>query len=117
MNDPSQKLKTPMAGQPITASMLRQISEKIRNSIKPGKGIFIRRAADELIIEATAKGKGGGSGGGGVIWYTAETKAGLPDASTVAETALGRVTAGDNAGMVCVVNPLKNGWDAINFCE
>jgi len=58
-----------------------------------------------------------GSGEFPTIWYTATSKAGLPDASTVEETALGRVTAGDQAGMVCVVNPDKDGWDAINFFE
>jgi hypothetical protein len=56
-------------------------------------------------------------GGGDRIWYTATSKAGLPDASTVAETALGRVTSGAQQGMICVVNPAKNGWDAINFFE
>lgn len=59
----------------------------------------------------------GEGSGGGVVWYTATTKAGLPAASSVAETSLGRVTAGAQAGMVCVVNPAKNGWDAINFME
>jgi len=116
-NDPTQKLTTPNAGQPITAAMLRQLAEKIVNSIKPGKGIVIRRAADQITIEAKAKGTAGSGGSGATIWYTAETKAGLTDASTVAETALGRVTAGANQGMVCVVNPDKDGWDAINFCE
>jgi hypothetical protein len=56
-------------------------------------------------------------GGGDVIWYTATTKAGLPDATTVAITALGRVTGGADNGMICVVNEDGDGWDALNFCE
>jgi len=56
-----------------------------------------------------------GGGGGDVIWYTATSKAGLP--SGVAETSLGRVTAGSQKGMVCVRNPDNDGWDAINFME
>jgi len=117
MNDPTQKLTTPGKGQAITAGMLRQVSEKIVGSIKAGKGIFIRRAADQITIELIDRGAKGGGSGGGLGWVTATTKAGLTDASTVAETMLGRVTAGANAGMVCVVNPDKDGWDAINFCE
>lgn len=53
---------------------------------------------------------------GAIYWYTATTKAGLPN-TDIPETALGRVTAGDDKGMVCVRNPDNNGWDAINFME
>lgn len=53
---------------------------------------------------------------GAISWYTATTKAGLPN-TDIPETALGRVTAGAQKGMVCVRNTDNNGWDAINFME
>lgn len=59
----------------------------------------------------------GGGEGGDPIWYEAATKAELPDPATVAATALGRVTSGALAGMVCVVSPDGESWDAINFLE
>lgn len=58
----------------------------------------------------------GGDGDAAAIWYLATTKAGLPN-TDIAETALGRVTAGAQKGMVCVRNPDNDGWDAINFFE
>lgn len=60
---------------------------------------------------------GGGGGTGQTIWYEAESKGELPAASTVPRTALGRVTSGYQEGMVCVINPDGDGWDAINFFE
>lgn len=59
-------------------------------------------------------------GGGSVaeaekIWYEEPTKAELPD--DVAETALGRVTDGDDKGMCCVRNPDNDGWDAFTHFE
>lgn len=58
-------------------------------------------------------------GGGGTSMLERETKADLPDAVLVAETTMGRITTDNNGelGMVCVVNPTKDGWDAINFFE
>lgn len=59
----------------------------------------------------------GGSGSGGTTeWMkTAEAKEDLEE--PVAEVYFGRVTDGDQKGMVCVRNPENDGWDAINFFE
>ena len=54
---------------------------------------------------------------GATGWVKAATKAELPDPSTLDETTLGRVTGGDDQGMVCIINPAKDGWDAWNFFE
>jgi len=114
-NDPKQQLGTPRRGEQITSGMLRQMADKIRNSIVGGQGILVRRISDQLVIDAT--GGNGGGGTSGTNWYTATTKAGLIDASTVAETSMARVTAGDDQGSVYVVNVNKNGWLSINFWE
>ena len=113
-NDPTQMLNTPQRGEQVTAAMLRQMWDKIRNSIKGGRGITIRRMGDEIMIESTAR--GGGTTAASSV-YTAETKAELPDASTVPETSFARVTAGADQGSVYVVNVNKNGWLSINFWE
>ena len=110
-NDPTQMLNTPQRGEQVTAAMLRQMWDKIRNSIKGGRGITIRRMGDEIMIESTAR---GGGTTAGTTWYTADTEAELPSASSVAETALARVTTGADAGVIFIVNPTKTGWSAIN---
>jgi hypothetical protein len=52
------------------------------------------------------------------IWYTAATKAELPNDESIAETALGRVIgSGSDNGMVCVRNPANDGWNAVNVFE
>ena len=48
-----------------------------------------------------------------VGWITATTFAGLTDASTVEETTLGRVTAGDDKGKIYKVNADKDGWEIV----
>lgn len=50
------------------------------------------------------------------IWYTATTKAGLPNTDLL-ETALGRVTAGIDQGVIYIRNPANNGWVAVNKLE
>lgn len=68
---------------------------------------------------------GSGGGGGGSedaiidkIWAVEPLKTDLPDPGDGRITLLGRVEGdGYDDGMVCVINPDKTGWDAINFFE
>lgn len=117
--NPSQRLTTPRPGGYITASMLALVAEKIKSSIKGGKGILVHRVADQVIVEARATGGRTAQSTADTIWYTATTKAGLPSASTVEQTAMARITSDSSGelGMVCVVNPDRDGWDALNFFE
>ena len=108
----------PGKNQPIGANALRRILDMILEFIKPGRGIRVERRGQQVYIHVAQTGRGTGSGGGGpTIWYTATTKAGLPEGDGIAETALGRVTAGANMGMVCVRNPDNDGWVSINVLE
>lgn len=57
-------------------------------------------------------------GAGDELHFQATTKAGLTAASGVDVRSFGRVDgSGSDNGMVCVPNPAKNGWAAINFWE
>lgn len=59
-----------------------------------------------------------GGGDGDELHFEATTKAGLTPASGVDVRSMGRVDgSGSDNGMVCVPNPAKNGWAAINFWE
>ncbi len=123
MDKPTHNMSPRRRGDDLTASTINQLMAKIRASIVGGKGILIRRGGDQIIIE-TARGGIGGSNGGApstaapTLWYTAASKATLTDASTVSATALARVQSETSEnGMVCIVNPDGDGWDAINFCE
>lgn len=116
MNDPSQKIQPLRQGDVITAAMLRQIVDKVLRSVIGGQGCIVQRIGDQAVINVTALPAAGGGGGGGAV-YTAATKAGLVDASTVPETSFARVTAGADKGTMYVVNPEKTGWTAFNFFE
>ena len=59
----------------------------------------------------------GGARSVGAVWYTAPSKAELPDPETVDVTSMARVTDGDQKGAVYVVSPDGTNWDAINFLE
>jgi hypothetical protein len=57
-------------------------------------------------------------GAGDELHFQATTKAGLTAASGVDVRSFGRVEgSGSDNGMVCVPNPAKSGWDALNFWE
>jgi hypothetical protein len=114
--DTNQRVRPPGQGQAINASDLRKILALILQCVKGGRGIQVQRVGQSVIVSQQAGTRGGGGGGGGQIWYTATTKAGLTN-TDVAETALGRVTAGAQQGMVCVRNAANNGWNALNFFE
>lgn len=79
----------------------------------------ITKCEQQLSKLPTRIGSSGGGGGSSStrIWYTAESKGELPEARTVPQTSLGRVTDGPQKGMICVINPDWDGWDAINFFE
>lgn len=116
--DPYQKIKAPGYGQAIRAADLKKIVALIMQCVKGGKGILVERAGQSVIIK-TEEGQRGGSGvgGGWNNFYDATTKAGLTNAANVPEKSFGRVTAGAQKGMVCVPNPDRDGWDALNFFE
>lgn len=53
-----------------------------------------------------------------IIWYTAASKAALPDAGDgVASTALGRVTAGTLQGACFVRHPTTDNWVSFTHLE
>lgn len=113
----TQKLKPPRRGERLTSDWQSHLVAAIHRYFVPGKGIRIKRMGDQAVISAEAVGGGGGGGDVvGKIWYEAESKAELPTVN-VKQTALGRVTAGANKGMVCIRNPDNDGWHAINFWE
>lgn len=57
-------------------------------------------------------------GAGDELHFQATTKAGLTAASGVDVRSFGRVDgSGSDNGMVCVPNPAKSGWAALNFWE
>lgn len=116
-------MKPKRSGETLSAAAINQLIAKIKSAIVGGKGILVRRSGDQIIIETE---RGGISGSRSAappsalptIWYTAASKATLTDASTVSATALARVQSETSEnGMVCIVNPDGDGWDAINFCE
>lgn len=113
-----QRVKAPGQGQEINASDLNKIVALILQCVKGGRGIQVERVGQSVIIKATGGGAGGGSfGTGWNNFYDATTKAGLDNAANVPEKSFGRVTAGSQKGMVCVPNPDRDGWDALNFFE
>jgi len=114
--NPNQRVEPPKKFQPVGAPFFAHLKHWILNMMEGGRGVTLERAGDRVIIHADGTSRGFGGGGGGITWYEATTKAGLPNTS-IAETALGRVTAGSQKGMVCVRNPDNDGWDAINFWE
>lgn len=115
--DTNQRVKAPGQGQAINASDLRKMLALILQCVKGGRGIQVERVGQSVIIKATGNGGGGGQGGGWNNFYDATTKAGLIGATNVPEKSFARVTAGAQKGMVCVPNPDRDGWDALNFFE
>lgn len=117
MASPTQKLNNPRRGEHVTAARETSLITQLRRMIVAGRGILVKSAGDQVIIEAKPGiGGTGGKSSGAFTWMkTATTKAGLEE--PVNEIWFGRVTAGDDKGMVCVRNPDNDGWDAINFFE
>lgn len=119
--DLNQQSNMPGKFQQIGANALLKLRHMILNHVVAGPGIQIERVGEKTVVSIKGFGRGGGGtgfGGSGatqVIWYRATTKAGLP--SGVTETALGRVTAGADQGMVCVRNAANDGWQSINFWD
>jgi hypothetical protein len=70
-------------------------------------------------IRTSAGGGGGGNTSGVARVYEADTKVELPPAEDVAETSFGRVITDENdeLGMMCVINPAKDGWNAFTHAE
>jgi len=116
--DTNQKNRMPGRGQQITGWMLERLRALILNTVKSGPGINVTRVGESVIVSLAdgVKGGGGGIGGGGLGWYSAESKAELPNTG-ISQTSLGRVTTGAQVGMVCVRNAFNDGWDAINYFE
>jgi hypothetical protein len=116
--DTNQRVRPPGQGQAINASDLRKILALILQCVKGGRGIQVQRVGQSVIVSQQAGTRGGGGGGGQVIWYTATTKAGLPDAADgIISTALGRVTAGAQQGMCCVRHPTTDDWVSFTHLE
>jgi hypothetical protein len=92
--------------------MMREVINDIKRDIRT---LFERTA------NLPTKTRGGGSSGatahGDAYHVEAPTKAELPEASETSRRTIGFVTAGDDIGMVCTINPAGDGWHAINVLE
>lgn len=119
--DTNQKLRTPGRGQEITAALIMKIRALIIGTVKPGPGIIVQRQGEAVFIGLENGGKGGSGGsiggGGDAFHIEAETKAALPSAASTNRRTIGFITTGGDVGMVCVINPDQDGWDAINVLE
>ena len=117
--DPNQRAKTPRYGQAITAADLRKLLSLVLQCVRGGDGILVERHGQSIIVRLAAGARGAGGGGGGQVdWYTAATKAALPDAADgIISTALGRVTAGAQQGMCCVRHPTTDDWVSFTHLE
>jgi len=118
--DPNQRTKAPGYGQAITSADLRKIVALILQNLTGGDGILVERHGQNVVVKlaAGARGAGGGGGSGPTIWYTATTKAGLPDAAdSIVSTALGRVTAGTLQGACFVRHPTTDDWVSFTHLE
>jgi len=119
--DPNQRTRAPGYGQAITSADLRKIVALVLQCVKgDGQTILVERAGQSVIVKlaAGARGAGGGGGSGPTIWYTATTKAGLPDAAdSIVSTALGRVTAGTLQGACFVRHPTTDDWVSFTHLE
>lgn len=115
--DTNQKVKPARAGEAIRSADLQKIVALILQTVKGGRGVLVKRVGQSIIIEAEqGKVASGGGGGSGSVFYSAKTKAGLPSEPNLYK--FGRVDGvGADNGMVCVVNPDHDGWDALNFFE
>ena len=101
--------------EPITHVFLAKIKHLILNAVVGGRGIRVVRSGENVIIETDPTPRGLGSTGGSITMYTATTKAGLP--SGVAETSLGRVTAGSDQGELYKRNAANTGWESFTKWE
>lgn len=118
--DSNQKVKAPSIGNKIKSSDLDKMVALILKTVRgDNHSIFVERAGQSVIIKLGkgVRSGGGGGGGGDTFHIEATTKAGLTDASTVSRKTLGFVTTGGDIGMVCVVNPAGNDWNAITHLE
>lgn len=118
--DPNQRTRAPGYGQAITSADLRKIVALVLQNLRGGDGILVERHGQNVIVRlaAGARGAGGGGGSGPTIWYTATTKAGLPDAADgIVSTALGRVTAGTLQGACFVRHPTTDDWVSFTHLE
>lgn len=116
--NPTQKVPTFRAGQALTADSLNHAVRALLGMIKPGRGILVKPMGNNIEISAEGQGiprGGGGDPGAGVWCKTATTKAALEE--PVSEIYFGRVTSGDDGGMMCVRNPDNNGWNAFTHFE
>lgn len=66
----TQQVKTPAAGQPITAAMLSSLMEAMFNRIKSGRGILVKRIGQNIIVEAHGQLSGGGGSAGILVVET-----------------------------------------------
>lgn len=115
--DPNQKTRAPRRGEPITSADMQKIVALILQTVKGGRGILIKRVGQSIIVEAEQGRAVGGSGSSAFhSWCkVAPTKAELEE--PVAEIYFGRVTAGDDIGMMCVRNPDNDGWNSFTHFE
>jgi hypothetical protein len=116
--NPTQKMPDFRSGQPLRADALNHIVAAVLRMVVGGKGINIKSAAGKIVVEAEGQPipRGGGGSAEPELWCkVATTKAGLEE--PVAEIYFGRVTAGDDKGMVCVRNPDNDGWNAFTHFE
>lgn len=76
------------------------------------------RMLEQRTADLPTRLRGGGSGGGTgttqAFWYEEESYPELPDASTVARTAMARVTAGVQAEQIYKVNEEQGIWESIH---
>ena len=115
--DTNQKVRPPRRGEAITAADMNKIVALILQTVKGGRGVLVKRVGQSIVIEmGRGKVATGGGGGSNNVFYSATTKAGLPSEPNLYK--FGRVDGvGSDNGMVCVVNPDHDGWDALNFFE
>lgn len=115
--DKNQNTTVTRKGEQLSSFVLQKLKDMILNHVQPGRGIRVERRGERVFIHANGGGVGAGLGsGGGQIWYTASSKAALPNTG-ILSTALGRVISGADNGVVYVRNPDNDGWDAINRLE
>lgn len=115
MPSSSQKVNPKRPGERATASDRNHIVDMVKRMIVGGTGILVKRAGDQIVIEARA-GVGGGhaspdpSANSYVKGHQATTFEGLPDPETVRPIDIARVTEGDDQGMMCYVSPDGETW-------
>lgn len=106
MANSTQRLGEPKRGQRMTAARESSLITQMRRLIRGGRGVLVESAGDQVVISVKPQGRGAG----GLIVHKAPTFDELPAATGVDEGSFGRVTAGDDQGMMCVVDPSKTGW-------